>query len=133
MPLSATENGTLSVKQEKAIPALLTCSNQDIAAETAGVHPRTLKRWLAEDANFREAYRSARREAIDRAVGLLAGGMEEAVETLKRNLSARNASVQVRSAVALIELSLRAYQQQDLADRVAELERSAEDGGAWTW
>jgi hypothetical protein len=50
--------------------------------------------------------------------------MAEAVETLRRNLNARNASIQVRSAIALIELGLKATERAELEQRIEELERS---------
>jgi ribosomal protein L10 len=96
----------------------------DAAASIAGVTPRTIWRWLSDDELFVEEYRRARQQAVDNAIAGLQGVMAEAVETLRRNLNARNASIQVRSAIALIELGLKATERAELEQRIEELERS---------
>ncbi len=50
----------LSANQEKAISALLSEATLTAAATKAGVTDRTLRRWLAEDTTFIEAYQQAR-------------------------------------------------------------------------
>jgi len=127
MSANVTER-TLNPKQQKALATLLGASNVEEAAKLAGVAPRTVFRWLAEDELFVEEYRKARQQAVDRAIAGLQGVMGEAVATLKRNLGARNPSVQVRSAVALLELGFKGVEHFDLAQRIAELEKQYGEG-----
>jgi hypothetical protein len=124
MPEYVTREATLSAKQQKAIAALLGAPNVETAAGIAGVTPRTIWRWLSDDELFVEEYRRARQQAVDNAIAGLQGVMTEAVETLRRNLNARNASIQVRCAIALIELGLKATERAELEQRIEELERS---------
>jgi hypothetical protein len=124
MAQNVTKEPTLSAKQEKSIAALLGAPNVDAAASIAGVTPRTIWRWLSDDELFVEEYRRARQQAVDNAIAGLQGVMAEAVETLRRNLNARNASIQVRCAIALIELGLKATERAELEQRIEELERS---------
>jgi hypothetical protein len=124
MAQNVTTEPTLSAKQEKAIAALLGAPTVETAAGIAGVTPRTVWRWLSGDELFVEEYRRARQQAVDNAIAGLQGVMAEAVETLRRNLNARNASIQVRCAIALIELGLKATERAELEQRIEELERS---------
>ena len=59
--------------------------------------------------------------------------MAEAVETLRRNLTARNPSIQVRAAIALLEQGFKAVEAHDLVQRIAELERSSSEGWSGSW
>ena len=65
-----------------------------------------------------------------RAVGKLADAMDAAVETLVRNLTAEPPSVQVRAAVALLELAMKLRSSVELERRVAELEAAVAGEGA---
>ena len=123
----------LNPKQQKALAGLLTSPTIGTAASVADVHPRTIKRWLAEDELFVEEYRSLRQAAVDNAVAQLQAGMSEAVETLRENLDAGNPSVQVRAAVSLLELAFKAIQQQDVEARLKALEEAASEERTSSW
>jgi hypothetical protein len=133
MAQNVTKEATLSAKQQKAVAALLGAPNVEAAAGIAGVTPRTIWRWLSDDPLFVEEYRKARQRAVDTAVASLQGCMAEAVQTLRNNLSSRSAPIQVRSAIALLELGLKAHEAFDLAGRIEELERNAPDSGSYQW
>src|ERR1019366_4594498 len=66
-------------KQEAAIAALLSCSNLEEAALTAGISAVTLRRWL-KIPEFVEAYREAKRS-------LLAQTLEQPLRTLPRAMA----------------------------------------------
>jgi hypothetical protein len=89
-------------KAELAIAALLAEPTVEAAAARAGVSVHTLKNWLADPA-FRAAYRRARREVVEGAVGRLQAAAGQAVETL---LAVAKGGVRdgdrVRAAVALL-------------------------------
>ena len=95
------------------------------AARSIGVGESTLRRWLREPA-FCEAYRVARRQAVEVAIGTLQQAAAEGVTTLRRNMSETTPpAVQVRAAVAILEHAARGVELLDLAERVAALEESA--------
>ena len=71
----------LTPKQEAAIAALLTEPTHVAAAAMAGVGQTTLYRWMNLPA-FRKAYRLARRELVEHAVGRIQAATGQAVETL---------------------------------------------------
>ena len=112
-------------KWEQAIAALFLQPTVVDAARSIGVGESTLRRWLGEPA-FCEAYRAARRQAVEVAIGTLQQAGAEAVTTLRRNMSETTPpAVQVRAAVAILEHAARGVELLDLAERVAALEESA--------
>src|SRR5262245_59396765 len=116
---------TLNPRQERAIEALLTSATQKKAAEKAGIGERTLKRWLAEPA-FAAAYRQARREVVEHAVGILQQLAGRAVATLGGLMGAEHGEgVRCRAAAIVLEQSLRGVELGDLLVRVEALEAAA--------
>src|SRR5262245_25809567 len=97
----------LSRKQEQAVAALLSEATLQAAAARAGVSASTVKRWLKEP-EFRAAYRQARRELVEGAVGRVQAATGQAVDTL---LAVAKGGVKdadrVRAAVALLDHAFR--------------------------
>ncbi len=93
----------LTQKQEALIAALLTEPTYAAAAVKAGVGQSTLYRWL-HLRTFRAAYRQARRELVEAAVGRMQAATETAVETLLGVArQGRRDSDRVRAAIALLD------------------------------
>jgi hypothetical protein len=67
---------------EKAIVALLTEPTIGQAADKAGVGETTLYRWMKEEA-FDEAFKDARKKALDQTISQLQNTSNNAVKTLK--------------------------------------------------
>jgi hypothetical protein len=55
----------LNIGQMAALEALATGESVNTAATTAGVHPRTVTRWITNDPLFRSAYNSMKRSWIE--------------------------------------------------------------------
>jgi hypothetical protein len=91
-----------SYRREHAIAALLSCQTIGEAANTCGVAPVTLWRWL-QDPSFDAQYRAARKQVVERAVSELQLATCEAVMTLRRNLNSENPVVQVRAAQIILD------------------------------
>ena len=94
-------------KQEALIAALLTEPTHAAAAAKAGVSEATLQRWLHLP-EFRAAYRQARRQLVEGAVGRIQAATGQAVDTLLAVArgGAKDAD-RVRAAVALLDHALR--------------------------
>jgi hypothetical protein len=111
-----------SRKQEQAVAALLTEATVQQAAAKAGVSHSTLKRWLSEP-DFRAAYRWARRELVEGAVGRVQAATGLAVDTLVAvaRSGARDGD-RVRAAVALLDHAFRGLADADTlhGDREAD-------------
>jgi hypothetical protein len=97
----------LGRKQEALIAALLTEPTHAAAAAKAGVSEATLQRWLHLP-GFRAAYRQARRELVERAVGRIQAATGQAVDTLLAVAKdgAKDGD-RVRAAVALLDHAFR--------------------------
>jgi hypothetical protein len=102
--LGRAANGQgLTAKQEAGIAALLSQPTHAAAAAVAGVSESTLYRWLQLPA-FRAAYRQARRELVESAVGRVQAAAGQAVETLVNVAhKGRRDGDRVRAAVAILD------------------------------
>jgi hypothetical protein len=97
----------LSRKQEALIASLLTEPTHTAAARKAGVSEATLHRWLKLP-DFRAAYRRARRELVEGAIGRIQAATGQAVDTLLTvaTSGARDGD-RVRAAIALLDHAFR--------------------------
>jgi hypothetical protein len=103
----------LTSKQEALLAALLTEPTYAAAAAKAGVGQTTLYRWMNLPA-FRDAYRQARRELVESAIGRIQGATGQAVETLLAVArGGRRDSDRVRAAIALLDHALRGLSDAD--------------------
>lgn len=101
-------------KQEALIAALLTEPTYAAAAAKAGVSEATVYRWkLLPD--FREAYRSARRELVEAAVGRIQAATGQAVDVLLDvALRGKRDADRLRAAVAVFDRACRALTDADV-------------------
>jgi hypothetical protein len=96
----------LSPLQERAIEALLVSPTIIAAALDAGVPERTLRRWLAEDEDFREAYRRVREASFEHALSRLQARADAAANTLLREMTSKLAKPadRIRAARLVLEV-----------------------------
>jgi hypothetical protein len=115
-------------KKEDAIAALLSNRNVEEAARAAGVGYKTLLRWL-EIPEFKEAYRKARREAVQQAVARLQQGSGIASLAMLKTLADPNTpgAVRLRAAAYVLDYSLQGVELEDVLARLDRLERSADE------
>jgi len=115
-------------KMEVAVAAVLSQRNLEEAARVAGVGIATLMRWqkLPE---FQKALRKARREALSQTIGRLQQGSSAAATTLLKVMLDQHtpASTKVRASDSVINHALRAFEMEDVLERLADLERALEE------
>ncbi len=121
----------MTAKHEKLLAALLCSPTIQGAAKVAGISEATALRYLKE-AEFSDAYRDARREVVSHALTGLQAACSEAVKTLREVATdiTAPASSRVASAKAILEMSVRSIEIDDLAARVEMLEAMQEREGA---
>lgn len=102
--------------------ALLTAPTQAAAAAQAGIGEATLQRWLRLP-EFQLAYRQARQQLLDRAVGKLLAACSLAVDTLREQLQTVRSTDRIKAALGILNQAIRGAELLDLAERVSELER----------
>ncbi len=119
--------GGVTAKQEWAIGALLSQPSVKQAAEATPISYATLRRWLAHDERFREAYRDARRAVVEQATARLQSAAAQAVSVLLAvalNPDAHEPA-RVGAARTILEFAYRGMEADDLANRIENLERLA--------
>src|SRR5262249_14639977 len=103
----------LTAKQEALIAALLTEPTHAAAAVQAGISKATMYRWLQLPA-FRAAYRQARRELVEAAIGRIQAATGQAVNALLAVANqGRRDSDRVRAASALLNHACRGLNDAD--------------------
>jgi hypothetical protein len=116
----------LSRGQERAIAALLQAPTIEKAVPASGVSERTLRGWLKLP-EFQAAYRQARREVVEVAIGKLQQVTAQAVEKLQALLDAPSPTVQLGAAKAVLDYARQAIELTDLVEKVEELKRQIEE------
>jgi len=107
----------LTARQEALIAALLTEPTYAQAAAQAGVSEATMYRWLHLP-DFRAAYRQARRELLETAIGRIQAATGQAVNALVTvTHQGRRDSDRVRAAVALLNQACRGLNDADILHR----------------
>ena len=115
----------LTVRQEKAIAALLSCRTVAEAAKLAQVGERSIYRWLKQD-TFQSHLRRARRQALSESLGRLQQVADRAVDTLDTILDDKKATAASRvSAVrAAFRFACHGIEIDDFEERLAAVERA---------
>jgi len=116
----------LSRKQEQAIVALIAQPTIPAAAMVTGVADVTLWRWLQRP-DFLRAFREARRQVVEQALGEVQAATIDAVQTLRDvmlNPDTPPAS-RVAAARTILDTAIRGVELLDLESRIADLETTA--------
>jgi hypothetical protein len=115
----------ITVKQTKAITALLSERTGRDAAKKAGVSEKTLYGWLADPA-FRGALRSAEAEVLDTVTRRLGVGQALALDTLEKLIqSARHESTKLTACVSWLNMFVKYRDMKDIDERLTALEAKA--------
>ena len=117
----------LGRKMEQAVIALLTARNNEEAAKSIGVTPKTLQRWqkLPE---FARAFREVRMTAFRQSIARLQQASAPAVTTLLKVMVDPTAplAVKARCAYYILDQTRKGVETEDLEMRISDLERDAE-------
>jgi hypothetical protein len=112
---------TKTANRETALNSLLASATITDAANRCGLNEKTLRRYLA-DADFQKEYRAARRVVFEQNIVRLQTLHDGAVDTLERNLTCENPSVEVRSAQIIVESCRKDFETFDVLTRLEALE-----------
>lgn len=114
-----------SASDESVIALLAGGATVREAAVASGVSERTIARRLNEPA-FVQKVAEVRSSLVASAAARLAGGMSGAADVLRDQLKSADPHVQHKSAVKLIELTLKVQEVTELRQKLEELERRLE-------
>ena len=119
-PVSLPED--LSLKQQAAALALVSCSSFADAAKWCGVSERSLSRWMREE-QFARAVQEMRREMAQFTLNTLARSRGKAVKALTKTLdNERHPGAQVAAARAVLKFTQDAVTAGDGNLRLARVE-----------
>ena len=112
-------------KMEEAIAALLSHKSVEDAARAIDINPNTLLRWL-DVPKFRDAYRRARREAVQQSIARMQQATGAAAITILKLMTDPNvpAAVRLRAAECVFERAMKGIEQEDILERLAALEEA---------
>ena len=123
---------SLSPNQAKALNALLQTTSIGAAAEECGLSVATVKRYLA-DATFDAVYREQRRLILQETVAGISRLGTEAVQAFEDALNVGDLNERLRAATRVVdmiykgtELERRIREQEELEQRITDLEIAAE-------
>jgi hypothetical protein len=115
----------LTPLQHAGITALLTFKTRRRAAKEIGVDERTIRLWF-EKPRFMKAYRAALAIVASHGINQLMKATGRASKALVGNLKASKPADVNRAAIAIIEISLRQEETQELRDKIADLQAQVE-------
>jgi hypothetical protein len=123
---------SLSPNQAKALNALLQTTSIGAAAEQCGLSVATVKRYLA-DATFDAVYREQRRLILQETVAGISRLGTEAIQAFEDALNVGDLNERLRAATRVVdmiykgtELERRIREQEELEQRITDLEIAAE-------
>jgi transposase-like protein len=121
--------GSLPTLKYKAVVALLERPSVAEAAKAVDIHKATLYKWLAEDEEFRSAFRQAKRELFAATVSRLQQVAGEAIEVLRdvMNNKDQQGAARVGAARTALDYALKMNEQQEILGRLEALEAGAEE------
>ena len=110
-------------KKEQAIAALLTQPSMEAAARSIGIAVKTLRTWLKVP-EFHRSYLDARREVVSQANARIQQNAGFAASTLLKVMVSQDvpASVRIRAALSVMQLSQKSLQDEDLEVRLTAVE-----------
>jgi ACT domain-containing protein len=114
-------NPTLSAKQIKAIPVILSCRNISEGVKKARISRDTFYEWMKETA-FRDEYNRRQKELVNIALQELKGLTKEAVDALRDLVKSRKENIRLKTAMGIIEKVLKSIEIEDIRNRLDEIE-----------
>lgn len=118
-----TPGEELTAKQSALIVALLSEPTIAEAAQVAGISRDTAHRWLRLAA-VQSALKKAREQVFTHGLNELQAGMNQAIATLKRNMTDTEVqpAIQVRAAQIWLDMALKSHEMTDIKEQLAELQ-----------
>jgi len=124
-----SDDGTLTDRQRRVIPHLLTSPSIEEGCRCARINKATVYEWL-KDRIFREELKRQRDVVIERGLDSLKANISKATETLVKHLNSEHENISIRAAERIIEFTQNHWSMTNLERRIEMLEsRLAQQGG----
>lgn len=124
MGLNGTEqNLTLSRKQLKAIPLIISAKTITEGVKQAGISKTLFYEWMKNDV-FRNEFISRQNDIIETALKELKGLSSEAVERLGSLLrETQNENIRLKAIALILDNTMKMKEIEDIEERLTEIER----------
>ena len=129
MSQNTTEKPDFTIRQSKAIAALVQDGSVTNAAEKVGVSRGTLHRWMADEAFNRELSRR-RAAVIQTSIESISAHVDKALATLVELLDCECLTVRRGAARDILDLAVRVGDVVALAERLDEIEKLVDVKGS---
>jgi transposase len=110
--------------KQKVLIALIETSSVREAAKVSGISEATIYNYL-RDSEFKNEFRSARRQTVESAISKMQNAASEAVDRLKELQYCENPAVAARCAQIIFENSVKGLETTDILERLEILEQNA--------
>ena len=115
--------------RERAILALLSEKTLGAAADKANIDERTLRRWLTEDATFKDEYDTARTATFQAGINRVQGLTTKAANTLEDLLDAeKHPAVRLGAARTVVEIGMNRHDADTILRTLDEIEQRQRSG-----
>ena len=127
--LESQRMSDLTGRQLKAIEGLLSSTSIEGAARDSGLSSKTIRRYLSQP-GFRALFRVELRERVHLATGRMQAGSAAAVECLLEIVQSTDeaSAARTRAAIAILDLTRRWIQVEDIEARLVALETAYTKG-----
>ena len=118
----------MTVRQQKAIAAMISAPTLEQAARDARIGTSTLRRWLKEDPAFIRAYNDALTELLTDATAKAKRNVSCALDVLVDVMqNGESSQVRVTAARSTIEYALKLHDAAEMTQRLQALEKRIEE------
>ena len=122
---AVTEKKSLTAKQLKAIPFILTADSIDGAAKEAKIGRETIYRWMKQK-HFKEKIEQKRQELFEEGLNRLRAATDKAAITMIALLDSDDETSRRLAAKDILSFALKAIETQDLEERIERIEEILE-------
>lgn len=124
------QNTKLPRNKDTFIAALLSNPTISASAKAAGISEATALRWM-QDPDFKASYGEAKQRMLDEVIRFLQQSMLGAVAVLRTTMLSNETrpAQRIMAARSILEFGLRAYELEDLEQRIARLEAERGEQG----
>jgi hypothetical protein len=107
-----SDMATLTERQRRMIPFLLTSPSTEEACRRARINKSTVYEWL-KDKGFRTELKTQRDAMIERGLDSLKASIVKASETLVQRLDSQNENISIRAAERIIDFVQKALEHEE--------------------
>ena len=125
--MNHTSTNTLTRRQKKLLPLLISLPSEQQACDAAKVSRSTLYSWKQQEA-FIDALQAAQDDAFAESLSKVKVNATAAVETLLELMAAGKQDVRARCAALILEHGIKIRQVEELEKRLAMLEQAIGGG-----